>query len=65
MNEKIFDRALENIVFKEKEKSETRDFLLQSQTYKKALEKDNLFEREILVFMLSREESLEELFQKS
>ena len=63
LNEKIFDRALENIVFKEKEKSETRDFLLQSQTYKKALEKVNLFEREILVFMLSREESLEELFQ--
>lgn len=63
LNEKIFDRALENISFKGKNKEETKKFLLQSQSYKKALDKTKQFEKQILIFMLSREEDLEEIFQ--
>ncbi len=63
LNEKIFDRALDNIHFEGKSREEVREFLFQSQAYKKALEKSSQLERNILVFMLSREESLEEIIK--
>ena len=63
LNEKIFDRALENVFFEGKKKEETKLFLLHSQAYKKALDKINQFEELLLVFMLSRKESLDEIFQ--
>ena len=63
LNEKIFDRALDNIHFEEKSREEIRSFLLQSQSYKKALEKLSQQEKNIFVFMLSRPEDLEEILQ--
>ena len=63
LNEKIFDRALDSIEFEGKSPEETRKFLLQSQAYKKSLEKTKKLEKHMLVFMLSRKENLEELFQ--
>ena len=63
LNEKIFDRALDNIQFKDKSREDIRQFLFQSQAYKKALEKTSQLEKNILVFMLSRSEDLEEIIQ--
>ena len=63
LNEKIFDRALDNIHFEEKSRDEIRQFLLQSQSYKKALDKIKELEKNSLVFMLSRSEDLEEIIQ--
>jgi len=65
LNEKIFERALNNIRFEEKNREDTKEFLLQSQSYKKALEKANKLEKHILVFLLSQSESLENLIQNS
>ena len=63
LNEKIFDRALDNIRFEGKSRDEIRQFLLQSQSYKKALDKIKELEKNSLVFMLSRSEDLEEIIQ--
>ena len=63
LNEKIFDRALDNIQFKDKSREDIRQFLFQSQAYKKALEKTSQLEKNILVFMLSRSKDLEEIIQ--
>ena len=61
LNEKIFDRALDNIQFEGKSREEIRSFLFQSQSYKKSLDKSGLLERNVLVFLLSQKEGLEEL----
>ena len=61
LNEKIFDRALENIEFEGKSKEEICQFLFQSQAYKKALDKTNQLEKHLLVFLLSQAEDLKEL----
>ena len=61
LNEKIFDRALDSVRFEGKNSEEIRQFFFQSQAYKKALEKTSQLEKNILVFMLSREEDLEEI----
>ena len=61
LNEKIFDRALDNIHLKGKSREEIKQFLLESQAYKKALEKTGQLETHVLVFVLSRSESLEEI----
>ena len=63
LNEKIFDRALSEILFEGKNREQIRELLLQSQAYKSALEKIHNLERSVLVFMLSREEDLEELLK--
>lgn len=63
LNEKIFDRALEHIQFEGKNREEIRQFLFQSQSYKKALDKTSQLEKHTLVFMLSRKEDLEGLIQ--
>ena len=63
LNEKIFERALDNIIFEGKSREEIKKFLFQSQAYKKALEKTNQLEKQTLVFMLSRKENLEEILQ--
>ena len=63
LNEKIFDRALENIRFEGKSEEEIKGFLLKSQSYKKALAQAGRFERQILVFMLSRKQDLEEILK--
>lgn len=64
LNEKIFDRALDNIQFEGKDREEIRQFLFHSQAYKKALEKTSQLEKHSLVFMLSQEEDLEAIIQK-
>ena len=63
LNERIFDRALDNVRFEGKSREEIRQFFFQSQAYKKALEKTSQLEKNILVFMLSRKEALEEIIQ--
>ena len=61
LNEKIFDRALDNIQFEGKSREEIRSFLFQSQSYKKSLDKSGLLEKNILVFLLSQKEELDQL----
>ena len=63
LNEKIFNRALDDIGFKGKSREEVRQFLFESQAYKKALDKTSQLETNILVFVLSRSEDLEEIIQ--
>ena len=65
LNEKIFDRALVHIAFEGKNKEEIRDFLFQSQTYKKSLDKSKNLEKNALVFFLSQKEDLETLISQS
>ena len=61
LNEKIFERALNSIQFEGKNREEIREFLFQSQAYKKNLSKAGLLERHALVFLLSQKEDLDEL----
>ena len=61
LNEKIFERALDNIHFANKSREETREFLFQSQSYKKNLGKTGLLERNALVFLLSQKKDLAQL----
>ena len=61
LNEKIFDRALDNIEFENKSREEIRGFLFQSQAYKKSLNRVNQLEKNFLVFMLSQKKDLEQL----
>ncbi|MCY4321996.1 MAG: DNA topoisomerase (ATP-hydrolyzing) subunit B [Bdellovibrionaceae bacterium] len=61
LNEKIFDRALDNIEIANKSREELKDFLFQSQAYKKNLNKAGLLEPHVLVFLLSQKEDLKEL----
>ena len=65
LNEKIFDRALDNICFEGKSREEVRQFLFYSQAYKKALEKNSQLEKNILIFLLAQKEDLEELIEQS
>ena len=64
LNEKIFDRALDNVKFEGKNREDIKQFFSHSQSYKKALEKTSQLEKHILVFMLSCKEDLEEIIQK-
>ena len=64
LNEKIFDRALDNIHFEGKSREEIRPFLFHSQNYKKALGATSQWEKNILVFLLSLKEDLEEILKK-
>ena len=57
------DRALDNIAFQDKSREQIKQFLYNSQAYKKALGKTSQMEKHILVFMLSKKESLEELLK--
>lgn len=63
LNEKIFQRALSSIDFKEKSKEEINNFLLLSQKYKKELDKNAQFEKHVLVFMLGQQKDLEEILK--
>ena len=63
LNEKIFDRALSNIDFEDRSRKHTEEFLLQSQLYKKALDKIKNLEKNSLIFMLSQKEDLEEILK--
>ena len=65
LNEKIFDRALDNIQFKEKSREQIREFLFQSQAYKKALDKISQIEKNFAVFLLSQKEDLTELISSA
>ena len=65
LNERIFERALDNIQFDGKSREEIRDFLFQSQSYKRSLDKAGLLEKHILVFLLSQKEDLEQLISSS
>ena len=65
LNEKIFDRALENIRFKNKTREEIRRFLTDSQDYKKALGKISRIEKHVLIFMLSLEKDLIDILSHS
>ena len=64
LNEKIFDRALERISFEGKSKDEVREFLMWSQAYKKSLGKIKDLQKNVLVFLLSQKEDLEELLNQ-
>ena len=61
LDERIFERALDNIQFEGKSREEIRDFLFQSQAFKKSLNKTSLLEKHVLVFLLSQKEDLERL----
>ncbi|MCZ0932224.1 MAG: DNA topoisomerase (ATP-hydrolyzing) subunit B [Oligoflexia bacterium] len=61
LDEKIFDRALDNIEFEGKSREEIRGFLFQSQSYKKSLNKAGQLEKHLLVFLLSQKKDLESL----
>ena len=61
LNEKIFDRALDSVQFKGKSREEIKDFLFQSQFYKKNLSKAGLLEKHVLVFLLSQKEDMDQL----
>ena len=65
LNEKIFDRALDHIEFDGKTKEEIRDFLFQSQNYKKSLDQSKSLEKNSLVFFLSQKEELNSLIEHS
>lgn len=63
LNEKIFQRALSQIQFKDKTKEEANNFLLLSQDYKKALSRITQFEKLVFIFMLGQKKSLEEILE--
>ena len=65
LNEKIFDRALDNIEFEGQSREEIRDFLFQSQSYKRNLDKTSQLEKHLLVFLLSQKEDLGQLIDCS
>ena len=64
LKEKIFERALEYIRFEGKAKEEIREFLHQSESYRKTLSQINQLEKNIFVFMLSQKEDLPELLDR-
>ncbi len=63
LNSAIFDRALDAIQFKGKAREEIKQFLSQSQAYKKALGKIGRLEENILIFVLSRSKRLEDILK--
>ena len=63
LNEKIFSRALNHISFEGKGREEIKGFLSLARDYKKALSQISQLEERALVFMLSREEGLEEILK--
>ena len=65
LNEKIFDRALDNIEFEGKSREEIRGFLFQSQSYIKSLNKASQLEKHLLVFLLSQKGALESLIDSA
>lgn len=63
LTEKIFDKTIEQMIFKNKNNNEIKDFLFQSQKYKKALNKINNIQEDVLIFMLSRKKDLLEILK--
>ena len=61
----LFEKALEDISISGKQKEELGRFIVLAQDYKKALDKNLQLEKHVLVFLLSQEESLEELLNHS
>jgi len=64
LNEKIFEMALDHIEFEGKTKEEIKSFLYKAESYKRALEQVNKFEKHIFVFLLSQKKDLKELLKQ-
>ena len=63
LHEYIFSKALENITLKGKPPEEIREFITFAQRYERSLKKITRLEKNVLVFLLSQKEDLEELLK--
>ena len=63
LHEYIFSKALENITLKGKNSEEIREFITLAQRYERSLKKITRLEKNVLVFLLSQKEDLEELLK--
>ena len=64
LSEKIFEMALDHIEFQGKTKEEIKSFLYKAESYKRALDQVNKFEKNVFVFLLSQKEDLGELLKQ-
>ena len=63
LNEYIFKKTLENIRFEGKSQDQIHEFILHAQAFEKILSRITHFEKNVLLFLLSQKESLEELLE--